>query len=912
MTRKQVALPLALVACLVLALAGCDQGGSRLPYVPGEDRVSPSFETSIPYDGQTQVPLSAEVMVFFNEPLDPATLDSGAFVLEVERTDGSYEVVEATATVLTQGVRLRPAQLFVGSTNYRVRLVGGLKTFSGESFALPSRTALANFSTRSDRPQVGKAPKLVSVSPPPERARDFSTFHLYFDEPLDRGSVVPGFTVLMREAETGDVVDCRVLRKFTVIALDPLEDLTPGVEYEIVVTTGVRDMDGTPIEEEVAFSFTPTSTRPLHGLVVEACPTAGPLSSSCDAVDSDDLPISALTGRQVNSMITIGKVLGESRTYLSGPLFTELGNSGRETADLIPVVLRAGQTLNATNLAALLGGEIPTGLETGDIAVTLLTDATGFIEDATGETDALGLRPRVKLTMDASLNAADPQANAAFSQEILGIELSGYSEVDPDTGVMRMELGGNAEVWIMGERVASVMTMYQVAPDVFPEPVPDTDPPVVATVTPIDGEELVNTETPIVVNLDEPINPDTPQFAFSLTDESGADVEGDLTVEGGKIVFRPALPLSPRQTFTVSLSDSIYDLAGNQIASPFASTFTTNAAGYDRETGPRIGTTFPATEYGATFPRNLEPIVFFAGDIDPATVIYGETVSFIDIDSGQLVDASLEVDWRQITFHPAQYLTEGRRYRIEIKSEVLSLGGVRVDTDDDFNPGGGAFQLDFVAEPYLDVVPLILHSGPEADRNANGYFDDEESETPLNQIAILSILFDEVSYVRGDLISVVHGLSKTADGEVYLDVDLSAGIRLFATSAALDLDALLDFLENFFEFDDAGAVFDPFDLLELGPITIDVIRQGSAPIAYNEFDFVAEMSVLMDTYFSMTNGLLNALITHELPLDQTGQLTFIEDGRMQVIITGQADIDMLGLIALPSMVTMRALSAPSL
>ena len=908
MKRTALALAAALLLSALL-LPGCDRG-SKIRSDDSKAAVAPSFEASIPYDGQDQVPISAYVILFFNEAIDP---DSAVDIVRFERaTDAGSVAVPFRTELGSQSIAIHPTQMLVDGARYRVRLTGDLTTVTGDPILLPDREGLVEFRTRADRPRAFSRPELVGYAPSGSRVRDFSTFHLYFSEPLDGDTIQYGSSVKLLDADE-ELVPCRMLANRAQIVLDPFEDLTPSGLYTIVVTDDIRDLDGSAPADPVEIEVTPIATRPHHPLVVEACPSANDTSTSCEAIDPADLPISRLTGAPVNSMITTGKVLGESRTYLSGPLFTVLGESKRATADQIPVVIRAGQTINTTNIEALLGGEVPSGLETGEIQVTLLTDAVGYIEDSTEDGGVAGLRPRVKLIMDAALNATDPQANASFSQEILGVELSGYSVVD-DEGRMMMEVGGMSEIFVMGERVNALMTMFQVAPDAFPEQVPDTAAPYVMTTTPVDEEELVDTETPVIVQFSEPINPDTVYAGVALYDAEGVEVDTIRRADGGKVTLIPKGLLEPVADYEIRVTSDIVDIAGNALTDEVAAVFTTNALGYSKKVAPRVGSTEPANEAGTVFPMNFEPILFFTQDIERGTVVYGESVSIIDEATGKLVEATPIVDHRSITLRPAKYFTPGRPYRIELTAGIQNPNGVPLDADTDFNPAGPPFERPFVAGDYVDAVPLILHASPVGDRNGDGEITGDEVETPENRIAIESILILGASSVSGDMISYVYGLSKTATGEVYLDAKLSAGIQLYATTVGIDIDAILELFgllqpPPLGAGEDAITVITPIDM---GLITIDVTEPGKAPIYYNEFDFIAEMGIDMTTYFSVQNGLFNALLDHVLPLQQRGLLFFTEDGRMEVQISGETSIKMLGLLNLPSTVSMRAVSSPGL
>lgn len=356
----------------------------------------------------------------------------------------------------------------------------------------------------------------------------------------------------------------------------------------------------------------------------------------------------------------------------------------------------------------------------------------------------------------------------------------------------------------------------------------------------------------------------------------------------------------------------LVDIAGNESTSTWGSTFATNYAGWS-EYPPRMGSMVPPNEYGSTFPCNLNPTVYFTQVMNPDTFWYGYTVSIYDLDSAELVPATLQVDWRKMVIVPDEPLEPSRRYRLEITDELRSVADRPLDTNYDYLAGGGPFWRDWVATgPSSDIV-LFLTATPIADTDGNGYYDYDESPAPQNQIEILSELVMWPSYVSGEMISYVRGLKYDANDQPYLDIELSNGIVLFATSTTMGIPNIDDDDDDFDDDDfdrDREKIPGDSGPLGMGPITIDVFEPGSAPVVKG-MDGQPQMNISMNTYFTVGNGLINALLVNELGLEQTGRLYFAADGRMEVIITGRADIELLGgVMALPSEVTMRAVSEP--
>src|SRR6185503_13778028 len=98
----------------------------------------------------------------------------------------------------------------------------------------------------------------------------------------------------------------------------------------------------------------------------------------------------------------------------------------------IAVTIPRGQRLSASPLEVRLGGEIPSGLATGDLWIEVLADATGQLHRA-GDTSPIQL----DLTLDLGLFATDPIGNAVLAQTVLGVRLAGVAVIDD--GVLSLE-----------------------------------------------------------------------------------------------------------------------------------------------------------------------------------------------------------------------------------------------------------------------------------------------------------------------------------------------------------------------------------------------------------------------------------------------------------------------------------------
>ncbi|MDP8257319.1 MAG: Ig-like domain-containing protein [Candidatus Alcyoniella australis] len=898
-----------------------------------------------PYQGMQQVPVHARVHLAFSAPIDPATVEGQvSFVRLLER--GGTESVDHKLTLHRSSVELTPLVPLRGNQSYRVRLRNGVRDFQGRAPLMDGKIQQIVFQTKPDRPDSSAFPTVAYTNPAQDEVLDISTFRIAFSEPIVAQSVIYGQSVHLRVAgedakadddddddqqdegpadEPGELVAARVFVQGNLVVIDPLDDLNPKLPYELtieadpfeypdadddesskaddddddddddVAVAAIHDLNGAGLQQAFVWSFYPQSTEPRRRLITDAWPSAAD-GDLHEALDPEDMPLSPLTGRPANTMIADSKLLGESVLYVGGALFSELGETGDFSQ--IPLTIRAGEKLITSSMSAMLGGKIPAGLVTGPLTIEMLSDVSGYLRDSrdyVGNTEVL---PALTLVMDISLTAEDPTANSNMTQQILGVELVGVSYVRED-GEMVLELMGYSELKLAGESIPTTISLYQIPYPGTPQRKADRTPPQALSSLPQQSSKLVPVESPVIVFFNEALDPTTIEFV-KLYNADEEQVPCAVSVDGAKVALRPIEPLEPSSAYGVFAEPGLCDLAGNALTERWGTTFSTNAAAWSYWP-PKLGTMDVPNEYGSTYPCNLWPTVFFTQVMNRETMYYGDTVLLYDIDAGTLVNATSVVDWRKLVIIPDEPLTPGRRYRLQLSEEIRSYGSAQLDTDNDLEPGGEDYRLDFTAvEPTADVE-LFLHADPISDTDGNGFFDDTETPTPENQIEILSALIVWPSYVSGEMVSFVRGLAYDRDGEPYLDISLSSGIVLYATSTSMGL--TMD--------DDDKSPGDPGPV-GMGPITIDVFQTGMAPVVEAD-DGLPQMNISMMTYFTVRNGILNALLEHELALEQTGRMFFNDDGRMEVLISGQSDISMLGgLLVLPSDVKMRAVSPPPL
>ena len=117
----------------------------------------------------------------------------------------------------------------------------------------------------------------------------------------------------------------------------------------------------------------------------------------------------------------------EFKSALDGSLAADLGFVP-DFADAVPLRVPAGTVLRGAPVDVNILGEIPAGIDTGDLQITLLSDANGYLIPNPFSTEATAPRYAL-LRMDAAMTAEGTIANAALSQNLLNIQVVGLAIV---------------------------------------------------------------------------------------------------------------------------------------------------------------------------------------------------------------------------------------------------------------------------------------------------------------------------------------------------------------------------------------------------------------------------------------------------------------------------------------------------
>lgn len=857
--NKSIWLPLAL-----LLLAGCGDDEATFSY---PDSVVPAdLSYSYPFDGQQQVAPRAPFVARFSDPLaiidgaslTPPELDDAIAAVRNgllgqvvwQRTSDDADVVFAVELVDSDpsdtGYRFDTALLRADgglqpATEYRVDL-SAVQTVKG-TVRLPGGDIL--FTTRGEvngprawqETETGFVITRMMPDGTDFPVADFSSLRLQFSHPLDAASVQYGSTVALRDPDAA-LVPANILVNGARLTIDPLQDLSPGKRYQLeIADAAVRDLHGNTLAGETR-ELVPVNTAPRSVLAQRADASNDDALLQCDDTAGGAV-LSPLTGSGINCVPIKAVLLGDNTSsQTTGNVYAELAYIPN-FPDATPLRIPRGSLLTGASVDVTVAGEVPlwidtdndgetdTPLSTGDIGVTFVSDANGYLfaNPYTQQPD----QPRhVRLWLDVAMTAANAEANGALSQDLLHVEVVGTAIVR--NGRLVLDAVAVVEPRVLGLEDAFGLLSFHMEsyadPKQAPLPVPDTTAPALQSWLPGDAVDVLRPGDVLILNFDEPIDPQSLQQvgAVSLL-RNNVPVTFDAHVDGSSVVLRPdsaltfSAPGAP-VTYRIQAGALLTDLAGNGLATDYDLSFTmpVDAGGPSR--APLALTVYPgypcATSPTPTqlnnrqhgrclggksgddmlpvmaLPENRPIRVQFSRNMDADSIQLGNSFR-VERDNGgawEPVSGRLEVEAAALAFWPDQpWQADGNQlYRYVLGSQgadgnagvncsgtsICDLDGLPLQTQvlaqnpDDAVPadeGGRDLVIYFTGKPAGEAVFQILRNLPAFDINTNMVMEADEPVPEANPD------------VAGEFYTPPNStrLEKRGTGGLLLDVNLGCG-----------------------------------------------------------------------------------------------------------------------------------------
>ena len=572
-----------------------------------------------PEEYDENVSLNNKIEVVFSQSVDPNTITSSTFKVEVHASDLTPDPPDPRGRFLFSDDYTRVEFDYEGSlyesTTYRITLDSDITNQSGVELdgnldSPGPDDFVSYFSTGSGNPRVvwvdpGNGATQVPVD---------TDIEVGFSEPIRNTSVTTSsFYVLDSE---GDRIDAEVTvyPDKTRAILVPDTNLNLNQSYTVHVTTRVVDLAGNPLDQQPG-----------------GYPDAFMSAFSTGAADTSAPRVTQITpangAPNVDSRPTITAVFSEPIAPSSriGQYFLLTGPAGQ--------ISGAVSWNSDTELQFIPAYDLP---ESGTFTITIsdvLTDMTNLSLDGNGDGFAGGNFSSVFSTGSEGLYVissypADGNAGISIST-IVYVNFSkavNPSTINTQTFTLARESmpdqpipatvfanQGNMGATLRPDAYLSEDTAYiiRVSSEVTDpagnplDQIPglpldafsarfvtggeDNTPPCIISIQPTDGATGITVSTTVTATFGEPINPASVTPATFTVTGPGGTIPGDISFTQGNaaIVFTPSADLEASQTYTIRVTTGVVDTSGNALdgdcngttGPDFTSSFTTGVGG---------------------------------------------------------------------------------------------------------------------------------------------------------------------------------------------------------------------------------------------------------------------------------------------------------------------------------------------
>jgi hypothetical protein len=914
---------------LALALGACSDSTAPL------QTAAPGVVFTYPVDQQLDVPLGAKVVVTFSDPVVASAVACPTFCVM-----GPNGPLTATPQVSMDGKTVTiDSPGFDPGAQYQIQVAQSVMPTAAN---LPSSGALVTFTTRSDRPKAAP-PALVAVNGAnpmtPDAFRpmfESSTIRLVFSEPLDPRTVSLAAGSIELLDGSGTAVPATVIAKDIHVSIDPVADLTAGTAYTLRLGSGIKDLGGQPLAPQTIM-LTPENSKgdTMIKQVLRTRQMGDPGSKT------------PRTGGATNTIVITKPLIGTMTTnFEQTNLAAELGDP-KALGGPIAFTIRRGQRLKMTGLDVKLGGAIPANLDTGDVWIELLTDGGGRLyrnphQDPSQRPENDRAPLYVDFTLDVAVYGTDAKGNAVLSQTVLGLQASGIATATD--GVLDIETASAMDFGLLGVTSAPANLVLELITDTTGAPADsDTTPPTLTATFPGTATSELPVDSGIELIFNEPIDLDKARAGgIVLTTSAGTPVPAEIESHGATLVVRPTSNLAYASQYTLTLQN-LTDVAGNALPPTGPLTFSTPAMA-----SSAVPMTIVAAHPGApcaldsghcaggasgddsyhpfTLAANDTIKVAFSQPLAGASVQLGTQCNSGDVRVEQVdgsgactaaVPGTLITHDRSIEFVPDVPLTSGGTYRLTL----VSGGNTSCDAGDvcglqraaSWDPlsgttsgdaGGPNYVIDFTATDPTQDTSLFVTAGPYTDLNGSGYVDGAEVARSENQAAlridgthgaISSAKFngadcvpstsatENCQYLQGAMPTVMQALQQNCtlpDGTSAaqcIPVVMSPQ-AMYGTSVNMSATVGISIST------DTGTAVMRLREPASGPIMGYIIDGGSGP------ELVMHLELYMDAPDMSITLSSHDLHSKPLSVDLAGPVSFLEDGRIGIALTNQADI----------------------
>jgi len=228
-------------------------------------------------------------------------------------------------------------------------------------------------------------------------------------------------------------------------------------------------------------------------------------------------------------------------------------------------------------------------------------------------------------------------------------------------------------------------------------PIRDLTVPEVTSTTPANNSKNAVINTFVNVTFSEKMNSNSiNDGSFQLFDGSGNNINAEIRYSGTSATLKPTQSLQKLANYSVKLSRSIKDVAGNQIVEDYIWPFTTGTREDDE--GPSVNDVFPY-EYTSEVPLNTN-IIITLNEAVSASSVNETSFTVTDINLNP-VSGVFTVEDQKITFNPDNNLAFNTKYTITLSTDIQDLAGNGLSTE---------YITQFTTVNPTDTTPPLVNS----------------------------------------------------------------------------------------------------------------------------------------------------------------------------------------------------------
>ncbi len=669
-----------------------------------EDLTPPTIVGISPLNNATTVPVNANIMIDFSEPLDLLNIrnaitaqDNGVDIPgSIALSNGNRRVTFTPATDLPANTVISltaAADITDLADNALGAAVNGqFTTGAVADTQRPNVITFTPFQNQTNVPtntvlqmtvderinpltvteaslRVNTNTTLQNISGTRNISSDGKTLTFVPDAPLDRDR---SYT-LTADSNIRDLANNALIGRS--ITFSTGASISSGA----LQVTGINIADGVtevPVNARITVEFSDEASAvnlPANAIIlsVGGTPVAGTQSLSNDRRQLTFTPSGNLATSTAYAVAVSG-VSGETGAIVT-PFNSSFTTSANATVDTTrPTVVSVTPANNAANVLSSTAATVQFSERINPLTVTI---DTFFLEQQTTNNNYAKISGAISISADGRSITFTPDQPLLAGKQYRVRLTSGIQDI-----------AGNAYA---SSTVPSTFTVDAVGGVV------DSAPPFVTMVTPVDGAVDVHRDAQIVLTFSESLDPDTITTNNFVLLENNTPLSVNITrsSDNRTVMLSRSLPLGA--DIAVAVTNGARDLAGNPVV-PFSSTFSTEAS-FDTAR-PSVITQRPGN--GAqNIPVSQHVVLFISEGLNAATVPDALHVS----QNGVLVNGNITVtpDGRGIEFIPNTPWAHDALIQIFFENAQDLSGNALLNYQ-------GSFRT--VADPALTGPSLVRHN----------------------------------------------------------------------------------------------------------------------------------------------------------------------------------------------------------